>query len=223
MPVPVVVFIMVAALVIILAVFAAWQERKRREAFQALAQRLGLRYTRRDTTIAKQYEFLDKLRQGKNRYALNILDGLYQGHYVNAFDYHYETESSDGKGHSHTQHHCFSFFILGQERVFPELRIYPESFLSRLGQALGYADIDFESLEFSRAFVVRSPDRKFAYDICHARMMEYLLQHRDFSLEIEGRCVALGFDKQLKPEEFEPMLARLVEVRSLFPEYLYQA
>ena len=39
----------------------------------------------------------------------------------------------------------------------------------------GYQDIKFESAEFSKTFCVRSPDKKFAYDVCNAKMMEYLL------------------------------------------------
>jgi hypothetical protein len=87
---------------------------------------------------------------------------------------------------------------------------------------LGYDDIDFESSEFSRAFAVRSRDRKFTYDVCHPRMMEYLLEHRDLSLEIEGRCVAMSFDRRLKPEEVPARLQQLIQIRQLFPEYLYR-
>jgi hypothetical protein len=87
---------------------------------------------------------------------------------------------------------------------------------------LGFGDIDFESIEFSKAFCVRSRDRKFAYDICHTRMMEYLLAHRDLSLEIEGHCVALSFPRRLDIEEIPGRLRQLVEIRNLFPAYLYR-
>lgn len=210
------------ALVIALGIWGYLREKKRREAFQALAARLGLRYTRRDKSIASQYRFLDKLRQGSNRYAFNVLEGGFKSYPVKAFDYHYETHSTNSKGQRQTHHHYFSFFILEQAKEFPELRIYPEGILSKLGQMLGFDDIDFESLEFSKAFCVRSRDRKFAYDICHTRMMEYLLAHRDISLELEGRCVAMSFPRRLAAEEIPHRLEQLVEVRQLFPEYLYR-
>jgi hypothetical protein len=215
--------IVVVVLVIIgLAVLSWLQEQKRREAFQQLALELGLSYVAKDRTLPDRYAFLNALRQGDDRYAFNVLAGTYQEYPVQAFDYHYETHSSVSKGQSQTQHHYFSFFILQQERSFPELRIYPEGLLSKLGQMLGFADIHFESSEFSRAFAVRSQDRKFAYDICHPRMMEYLLAHRDLSLEIEGRCVAMSFDRRLKPEEIPGRLQELIEIRQLFPGYLYR-
>jgi len=213
----------VIVLVIVLAIFGSMAEKKRREAFAQLAARLGLRYRpNKDRELARRFGFLDKLRQGSNRYAYNILEGDYQGHQVLAFDYHYETHSTDSKGRRQTHHHHFRFFILFHEKECPELRIYPEGFFSRLGQMIGFDDIDFESVEFSKAFCVRSKDKKFAYDICHARMMEYLRDHRDLSLELEGRCIAVSAGKRLKPEEVPARLDQLIEVRSLFPRYLYE-
>ena len=210
------------ALVVAIAILGYLWEKKRRDAFRLLAQRLGLQYVSRDTAIPTRYQFLDALRQGENRYAFNVLTGHYRGHPVKAFDYHYETHSQDSKGHRQTHHHYFSFFLLEQERDFPELRIYPEGFFSKLGHMIGFGDIDFESLEFSRAFCVRSKDRKFAYDICHTRMMEYLLGHRDLSIEIEGRAVAFSFPRRLNIQEIPDRLNQLVAIRSLFPEYLYR-
>src|SRR5581483_5507412 len=165
--------------------------------------------------------FLDALAQGSNRYAFNVLSGNYRGHDVLVFDYHYETESTDSKGNSTTHHYYFSCFILTLPRNFPELRITQEGWMSKIAQAFGYADIDFESAEFSRAFCVRSKDRKFAYDVCHAQMMEYLLANRDLSLELERNALALAFPKTLSPPELEFNLQRLMEIRSRLPEYLF--
>jgi len=219
--VPFLAFGLFVVLFILIAVLGWLAEKKRREAFQALAQHLGMRYRAKDRSIAQRFEFLDKLRQGDDRYAFNILDGQFEEQPVMVFDFHYETHSTDSKGRRQTHDHYFSFFILFQDKVFPELRIYPESILSKLGQMLGYHDIDFESAEFSKAFTVRSKDKKFAYDICHTRMMRYLLAHRDLSLEIENQCVSMGFNTRLKPEQIEDRLRQLVEIRKLFPEYLY--
>ena len=86
---------------------------------------------------------------------------------------------------------------------------------------LGYDDIDFESIEFSKAFTVRSTDKKFAYDICHTRMMEYLLSDPALSVEFEGQCIALGFDRKLAVEQFERRLDQLCQIRELIPDYVY--
>ncbi len=212
----------VVALIIVAAVFGHLAAKKRREAMLALADRLGLRFdSNKDHVLAKRYQFLDKLRQGDNRYAFNILSGKYKSHDVMAFDYHYETHSTDSKGNQETQHHYFSFFLLLMPVAFPELTVAREGFFSKVAQALGYDDIDFESHEFSRKFCVRSKDKKFAYDVCNARMMEYLLANSDLTIEIEGPALAISFNSRLSPEQIESNLNRLIGVRSLLPDYLF--
>lgn len=205
------------AVFIVILVVGAIVAAKRREAFRALSSRLGLQYRPgKDRDMARRYKFLDKLRRGHNRYAYNILSGNYKGHELILFDYHYQTGS--GKN---THHYYFSFFMLQLPIFFPELVIGPEGVFSKIAQAVGYDDIDFESHEFSRKFCVRSKDKKFAYDVCNGRMIEYLLSNRDFSIEIEGNILAIAFNRKLRPEQIEPNLNRLLEVRSLMPDYLF--
>jgi hypothetical protein len=221
---PVLMFLGFAVLVVVGVIFASIAAKKRREAFANLAARLGLSYSaEHDRELAERFEFLDRLAQGSNRYAYNILSGQFQGRRITTFDYHYETHSTDSKGHRQTHHHHFSFFILLLERAFPELTIAREGVFSKIAQAFGYDDIDFESHEFSRKFCVRSRDKKFAYDVCHARMIEYLLANDDLHIEIEDTALGIGFSTCLNPERIEPNLHRLVQLRALMPNYLFAA
>lgn len=212
----------VLALIVVGAVFGYLGAKKRREAMMALAAKRGLRFDPgKNWDLASRYGFLNKLRAGSNRYAFNTLSGQCQSHNVMIFDYHYETHSTDSKGRRQTHHHYFSCFILHVPASFPELVIAKEGFLSKIAQAVGYDDIDFESHEFSRRFCVRSPNKKFAYDVCHARMMEYLLANDDLTIEIEGDVLAITFNSRLAPERIEPNLDRLIALRGLMPEYLF--
>ena len=68
---------------------------------------------------------------------------------------------------------------------------------------------------------MRSPDKKIAYDVCNAKMMEYLLANRDLSIEIENEVIALAFNTRLAVEQFELNLQRLIEIRSRLPDYLF--
>ncbi len=209
-------------IVVAIAIGSHLQAKRRRDALQALAKRLGMTFSAaKRPDIAKQYAFLDALRKGSNRYAYNLIEGEYRNRRVRYFDFHYATRSTDSKGRRQTHHHYCSIALLHLERSFPELRIYPETFWSRLGQMIGFKDIAFESVEFSKAFVVRSKDRKFAYDICHPRMMEYLLNHRDLCLEIEQDSLALEHNSLLTPDKIQSRFDLLFELRVLFPQYLF--
>lgn len=212
----------VIVVIVVVAVLGYLSARKRRQAMMDLAARLGLQFDPgKNWDLAERYGFLNKLRAGSNRYAFNTLSGTYQGHGVTAFDYHYETHSTDSKGNRQTQHHYFSCFLLHLPRSFPELVIAREGFFSKVAQAFGYDDIDFESHEFSRKFCVRSPDKKFAYDFCNARMMEYLLANDDLTIEVDQDTLALTFNSRLDPARIEPNLNRLATLRSLMLDYLF--
>lgn len=218
------IFGIVLVLMIIGIVAGIAAARKRRQAFAELAARLGLEfYPDNNHDLPRQFGFLDKLRQGSNRYAFNLLTGQFAGHAVRVFDFHYETHSTDSKGNTQTHHHYFSFFMLLLPREFPEVTIVREGLFSKIAQAFGYDDIDFESAEFSRKFCVRSKDKRCAYDVCNPRMIEYLLANDDLTLEIEGRVLALAFPSRLKPDQIEPNLGRLVTVRELLPAYLFNS
>lgn len=212
----------VLVIVIVSTIYGMIQARKRLEGLSELALRLGLDFDAgEDRELADRYSFLKQLAKGENRYAQNILSGTYQQNQVLAFDYHYETHTTDSKGHQQTQDHWFSFFILTLPMVFPDLTIRRENLFTKVAEVFGYQDIKFESAEFSRTFNVRSLDKKFAYDVCNAKMMEYLLANRDLSVEIENNVLALAFTTRLSVEQIEVDLRRLVEIRSFLPEYLF--
>jgi hypothetical protein len=216
-------FVLIVAVVVALAIHAAKQAKKRRQAMAALAAELGLHYTaEHDDRMDERYPFLANLGQGSNRYAFNVISGNYRDHDIHLFDYHYETHSTDSKGNRKTHHHYFSFFIMIVDASFPELTITREGFFSKIAQFVGYDDIDFESAEFSRRFCVRCRDKKFAYDICHARMMEYLLANDDLNVEMEAHCLTLAFSSRLAPEQIRYNLGRLMQLQQLIPEYVWQ-
>jgi hypothetical protein len=214
--------ILVAAVIGVIAYLSWLAEKKRREALLALATKLGLSYSpEKNHGLATQYKFIDQTRQGSNRYASNVVQGTYRDYPVILFDYHYETHSTDSKGRRQTHHHHLAFFILTMKKAFAEIKISKEGFFSKIAQTFGYDDIDFESHEFSRKFCVRSPDKKFAYDVCHARMIEYMLANEDLTIEIENHSYALSFGAKMRLETIQHNLDRLVELRGLMPDYLF--
>ncbi len=220
--IPILFFVLFFAFAVVAIVYGIIAAKKRREEMLLLATRLGLSYyPDKDRNLASAYGFLNQLAQGDNRYAFNLLRGNYQGETVHVFDYHYETESRDSEGKTTTHSHYLSSFLLQLPTSFPELTIASEGFLSKFAQAFGYDDIDFESAEFSREFCVRSKDKKFAYDVCHTQKMEYLLANPDLNLEIDGDTLALVFGGQISIPQIEYNLGRLLEIRRMMPEYLF--
>lgn len=204
-------------LVVAVVLAAAAAARKRRAEMANLAAHFGFHFQpERDTNLPKQFGFLNRLNQGSDRYAFNVMAGVFQQQRILIFDYHFAINTGKHRTDNHVS--CFLLYLPG---FFPELTIAPEGLLSKLGQAIGFGDIDFESAEFSRSFVVRARVKKFAYDVCNPPMMEYLLANRDLNVEIERNLLAICLAGQLSPPQIQRNLARLLAIRSFLPSYLF--
>ncbi len=204
--VPLVIVVVVGG-VIAFGVYSYLKAKKRREDLGRIAGELGLEFNAVDPLdIANRYEHLEPLAQGHNRRAYNVVHGQRDDNFITAFDYVYYTTQtstdSQGKTTSREVAHYFSAVIFQMGTVFPPLFIRPENFLDKIASAVGFDDIDFESAEFSRRFFVKSGDKKFAYDVIHPRMMEYLLKQPGWTLQLEGVDFLIHTGAMLKPDEF---------------------
>ncbi|HXE42851.1 MAG TPA: DUF3137 domain-containing protein, partial [Candidatus Baltobacteraceae bacterium] len=210
------------AIAVAIFIFSNYQNRLRRQRsrdMQMLGLRLGFENfnPNRDDIFARGWGFLSRLSQGNERYAFNLLRGTYQEQPLFVFDYHFQT----GSGKSKKEHYC-TIFMLIEKEVFPQVTIRPENLRERIAMALGIGnEIQFESAEFSKTFSVRSNDKKFAYDVCNAQMMEYLLANQDLQIEIQGPVISLAFEPQLPVGRIEFNLQRLAQIRSLLPKYIF--
>ena len=87
--------------------------------------------------------------------------------------------------------------------------------------AFGFDDIDFESAEFSKRFYVKSPDKRFAYDVVHPRMMEFLLDRKAPCVDIENaRCCISDGSRRWSPQQFRSTLGWLDTFFERWPEHV---
>jgi len=101
--------------------------------------------------------------------------------------------------------------------------IRPEGVWDKLAAAFGFDDIDFESAEFSRKFLVKAGDKRFAYDVLHPRMMEFLLAEAPPMIDIEDGDLCLSDGrKRWTPEQFEAQLAFARRFAEQLPRHLLQ-
>lgn len=207
----------------ITAVFVSWWlEEKRRRALAEFALVRGLTFERqRNSKIGEQFPWISELHRGENRYAYNILTGEWESYPVLAFDYHYQITTHSKNG-SHTTHYRFTVFTMDVGFPVSDLLIRHEELFDKLVQAFGFEDIDFESAEFSRKFLVKSKDRKWAYDIIHVRLMEFLLEtDPKFVIQMGGTSVAIyNSRKRVAPEEYANHFEFCRKFVELIPAYV---
>lgn len=223
---PVLLFLLVAAVVGVLAYLSHLQQKRRREELAALAEQLGWRFSpHRDSSHDDQYAHFEIFRRGHGRCAYNTLWGelTVEGRSFAAKmgDFRYKTTSGSGKNRR-TQTHTFSYLILRVPlQPFPTLLIRPEGVFDKLAGAFGFDDIDFESAEFSRRFHVTSSDKRFAYDIVHPRMIEFLLETNPAAIDLEdGQCCLSDGTRCWDTEKFRQALDWSQRFFQLWPRHV---
>lgn len=199
----------------------AWFKAKRRKELSAWATLHGLYFNpSRLHALDHQYGQFSCLREGSRRYAFNQMTGQWKAHDFLGFDYHYETYSHSRKGGRRTNHHYFSAVIMTFPYRLTPLFIRPENFFDKFTEFVGFDDIDFESSEFSKKFYVKSPDKKWAFDVLHQRTMQFMLESPMFTIQIDG-CHAIVWRKsRFKPHEFGEAADLMAGIIERFPDYL---
>lgn len=222
MPAPAIIFIvLIAAVVITVAIVSSILARKRRQEMAAWAQALGFSFSpEKDYSFDERFSQFKILCQGENRYAYNIITGKHADRALCTFDYHYETHSTDSKGNRQTHHHVFSAVIVNTGLPLKPLLIRPEGLFDKVAGFFGFDDIDFESAEFSRTFFVKSPDRKWAYDVIQQPTMAFLLEAPRFTLEFAGSQILAARGRAFAVADFNAALEIIEGVLARLPGYL---
>lgn len=225
------VFIAAAAFVLILGGIYLHQraKKKRREELASLADELGWTFhPERDKWHDRAYPQFAAFGRGHTRSAYNTMKGqLKIGNRVYPAvmgDYTYKVTRSNGKT-TITQTYHFSYLILHLPfRGVPDLLIRRENMLDKIAGAFGFADINFESSEFSRKFHVKSADKRFAYDVIHPRMMEFLLNTFPAAIHIEsGKFLLTDGNDRWAAEEFQSKLTWAERFFDQWPDHLTAA
>jgi hypothetical protein len=218
--VPCLMFGAFAVIAVVVIVFSILRAQKRRQEVQALAQKWGFAFYPKDPwNLPMWYTRLDLFNHGRSKRAENVMSGEVDGRTVVAFDYRYTTGS--GKN-SHTHHHQAVVFLLPIEA--PAVRMRPESVFDRVASWVGWDDIDFESDEFSRRYHVASEDRRFAYDLLHARLIDYLLRCGTAPhMETAGVFLLLYDKGHGEVQNFERLIQIGQTVVNMIPDYVLKA
>lgn len=232
---PILIIAVFLVLVIVGGIHAHRQELKRQQELAAFAAELGWSFTKeKDRSLCSRFPKLTAFSRGSSRYAHNTLRGpvsvplLNEGapgqtHQLHgqAGDYHFTRSSGSGKNRS-TKTYRFSYLMITiPAATGHNLLIRTENLGDKMKAAMGFDDIDFESVEFSDRFYVDSRDKRFAYDVVHPRMIEFLMNGPTPDIEIDHGVLCL-FDPRSRwqPADFRRRMAWAGEFLRLWPRHL---
>jgi hypothetical protein len=216
----VVLVVLFVFLVIGLAVLGYVQAKKRREEMAAYALSRGWRYEAYQPLLVDRFQGAP-FGIGSDRQATNAVYGQHEGRDFVSFDYQYETTTGSGKDRRTTTH-TFSVLALSMGVSLPSLTVDPENFLERFVGRLTNSDIDLELEDFNRAFTVTCADRKFASDVLHPRMMEFLLQHRDVGWRFERDSMLMVASGRRTVPQIDATLTLMDQITDRIPEFVWK-
>ncbi len=219
---PVLLLVAFVALVVAVLVGVFVLERKRRERLMQFAVMRGWEYVGEDPSLVDLFTG-DPFGEGDDRTARNVLTGQESGRPFTAFDYSYETRSTDSKGHTSTTTHRFGVCAVALPVPLGTVEVVPENVLTRMAGAVGMlSDIDLESEDFNRRFRVRAGDRKLACDILTPRTMAYLISVTPEAWRIEGSHVVSWHPGRLDPAELVRTCAVLDRLLDGIPAFVWK-
>jgi len=202
----------------LLVVLSIRFERLRSEALQKVARRLDLRFTADvDSSAIDRFKGMHLFSRGHGRHIKNVMQGTPDQDEVSIFDYRFRT--GGGKNSRTIQQTVVA--LRSKTLDLPKFELRPEGFLHRIGDALGFKDIDFDSHpEFSKAYFLRGASERHVRELFDDALLEFFADRR--SICIEGWDDQLVFYRQpsrrAKPEEVQQLMEEALEVFRPFRE-----
>ena len=239
---PTILFI-VFVLLVVLGIFATIASNRRAEArrlaLQAFAARYGFAYqpqifdagrgfmdsltgvpTTTDQFLAP-FQHLSPFGQGHSHEVHNLITGTHGNMGVTIFDYSYKVTTSNGKSTTTTTYNV-QVVTAALSHFLPTFTMQPENFLLKIGEKLGYREIEFESEEFNKRWFVRGQDSEQIYALFHPQAMERLLNVAPFRWEFGGNMIVVLESRYLEPPVIERTLVDIADFTALIPNYFRQ-
>lgn len=205
-------FIFGAVIIMIIGgiAWAHFAEKKRKEALGVAADEFGLSFLPDgDGALESRLGSFSLFGQGRKRKLTNLIKGDTDEVEIALFDYQYTTGS--GK-HQHTHKQSVAA-LHSTELQCPHFTMRPEGMFDKIGSAIGFQDIDFDSHpEFSKMFVLKGEEAQVRSFFVPS-VLEFFEQHKGISVEARpGALIFYRSGKRVKPEQLKDLLSDAYQV-----------
>lgn len=195
--------------------FAFYLNWRRRKELEELAASMGLEYSPEGPGVAElEATGLELFRLGRSRRATNLVGVRGAAAGIRVFDYRYVT----GGGKS-SQAHNFTLALIESRCAVPRFELKPESLLYKLGEAVGFKDIDLPSFpEFSDKYRLTGPDEAAVRAFFTPQRAAWFERNQGLSVQgAPGHIVFFRRDGHLAVSAWQPFIE---EARAFAAEVL---
>lgn len=204
-----VLFTLVAAAAALKYFYSDPMARRRERALDSQARTMKLSFSTSDSPELLAYTG-GMLTRGRFARVFNVTQGTWRGRPVYAFD---------------CKHGDFfmSICLVPLDASLPDLVIQPHTVADKLRDQAIADNVALESEDFSSWFHVGSSSRKFAYDVCHPRMMTFLMENAGkLGIRIIRSHLVVSDGWLWSPEEYRQVLHVSADFLDLIPEHVWR-
>ena len=189
----------------------------RTTAFKEQAEQMGLQFV--DNPDGQIFEYFGNFKlfnRGRARRMKNLVEGDSGDVKLSIFDYQFTT----GSGKSTTTHNQTVISLQSLQLSCPEFTMRPEGFFDKIGSAMGFKDINFDTHpEFSKLFVLKGPDEAAIRSFFTPTVLEFFENHPKESLEARDDTMFFYRNRtRRKPEELKDLLSQAYEAFGVMTE-----
>lgn len=203
--------------------YASLVRNKRARLMAPTAEKHGLRFSGGDLFGCTQTAFPLFL-EGDGRVVENVMSRTAaNGLDVRVFDFAYYTEYKDDQGKIRKIWTYFNCAMARHNGLWPVIRVSKERMLDKVAQKMGLPDIELESEEFNRTFIVQCADRRFATTLLDPQMMEFILSTQGrLTFETKGRWLLVISPRLDNPADMVGLLGVADEFLKRIPPVIYE-
>ena len=213
-------FLFIAGFIVFAGGLIYWSHlsnKRRTAAFKEQAEQMGLRFS--DTPDGQVYEYFGSFKLfniGRSRRMSNLIEGDSGDVKISIFDYRFVT----GSGKNSSTHNQTIIALQSLHLRCPEFTMRPEGFFDKIGSAMGFQDLDFDSHPlFSKLFVLKGPDEPAIRSFFTPTVLEFFERHPKDSLEARDDMMFFYRNRTIrKPEELKDLLAQAYEAFGVLTE-----
>lgn len=168
---------------IVLGIFL---NKRRREALKDVAKEAGLTFSAKPSNqVIISLSNFTLARKGHFPKVQYLLEGHKDGTDWMIFDYSYMVSDHEHRNTTYTQ---TVIFARHPESALPKFFLCPENFFHKIGDALGFKDIDFETHpDFSKRYLLKGQDESKIRDLFKGSVLQIFEQEKKtFTMEAEG-------------------------------------
>lgn len=191
-------------------------EKKRTEAFSAAASNIGLEFSpNQDDQLLQAMQVFSLFNKGHSRKMKNVMKAETDIARLAVFDYQYTT----GGGNSSQVHANTIVAMESDSLVLPNFKLRPENFFDKVGAAIGFQDIDFDSHpDFSNSFLLQGEDEKAIRQFFDTQLLDFLSSHKGSYIEsAPGLFIFLSGGRK-RPQDLRQFIDEGYAVYNAFAE-----